>query len=544
MRRVPLLLLAVVSLLAGVLPSAAEDAEAAPVCETVVDGAVVTPTAEDGTVVEGCPVSGSLYSVNEKTFEPTMGAAPDGSLYFSTTPGRGVAAGFGAGISRSTDGGASWTDVSATVADRRMPLETNDPYIYVDPATGRIFEFHMAPILACATLSYSDDAGSTWTTNPVGCGPTGAWDHQTMVAATPRTLATTGYPNILHQCVNAVYAEMCSRSLDGGLTWSPSTVAWPNDKASPGLVCGTQTGHLQAAPDGTLYLPTSDCATFPTVAVSRDDGLTWERVKVADIAMPFDDPAVAVDQSGNVYVAFSDELGQLWFSVSRDAGATYSPPVKAASNQVDAAKLAMTVGDDGKVAIAHVATGGIPGQEAGKNDLDDPWFVRWGAFLTTSLDALSDAPTFTSLEVTGTDPLFRNAKACGGGARCPYIVDFIEATVTPDGRPFGAFVDGCTEECATTPGGRNNVSGTTGTGVVATVDVDLCAERCARFGAAPAGEPAPTTAAPAGLPAASPHLAPGASPVPGLDLATFTQLRDQATAERMELATGGLARPR
>jgi photosystem II stability/assembly factor-like uncharacterized protein len=485
-----------------------------------------------------------VSSDNEKTFEPTMGAAPDGSLYFATTPGSGVAVGFGAGISRSSDGGATWSDVSAKVGDRRVPLETNDPYIYVDPATGRVFEFHMSPILTCSTLSYSDDGGSTWTTSPIGCGPTGAWDHQTMVAAAPRTLPTSGYPNILHQCVNAVYAEMCSRSLDGGLTWSPSTVAWPNDKASPGLVCGTQTGHLQAAPDGTVYLPTSDCATFPTVGISRDDGLTWERVKVADIAMPFEDPAVAVDGSGNAYVAFPDKLGQLWLVVSRDGGETWSEPVMAASRQVDAAKLAMTVGDDGKIAIAYVGTGGIPGQEAGKNDLDDPWEARWGAFITTSLDALSDAPTFTTLEVTGTDPLFNNAKACGPGYRCPYIVDFIEATVTPDGRPYGAFVDGCTEECATTPGARNNVSGTTGTGVVATVDVDLCDDRCAQFGPAPAGDPAPTAPAPAAPAAGGTALAPGESPLPGMDLAQLLQLRSQATSERLDLATGGLARPR
>ena len=534
MRRTSLLAVLVVTLIAGVIPSSAVGAAVPPVCETV----------QDGAVLGACEVSGQVLSVGEKTFEPTMGAAPDGSLYFATTPGSGVAVGFGAGISRSADGGATWEDVSATVAGRRVPLETNDPYIYVDPSTGRIFEFHMSPILACSTLSYSDDAGQTWVTNPAGCGPTGAWDHQTMVAAAPRNLPTNGYPNILHQCVNAVYAEMCSRSLDGGLTWSPSTVAWPNDKARPELVCGTQTGHLQAAPDGTLYLPTSDCATFPTVAVSRDDGLTWERVKVADIAMPFDDPAVAVDASGNVYVAFTDTIGQLYLSVSRDSGRTYSTPVKAASNQVDAAKLAMTVGDDGKIAIAHVATGGIPGQEAGKGDLEDRQAVRWGAFLTTSLDALAESPTFTTVEATGTDPLFNNAAACGPGLRCAYIVDFIEATVTPDGRPFGAFVDGCTGDCATTPGAQNNVPGNQGIGVVATVDVDLCAERCPRFGPAPPSPPTATAPVPAGTGPAGPALGNGSSPVPGMDAAVFEQLRVEAARQRHELATGGLARAR
>ena len=534
LRRAPLwlVLALVIAGVVSVMPSLAAAEAVAPVCETTVDGAVTAP----------CDVTGVASSVQEKTFEPTMGAAPDGSLYFSTTPGSGVAVGFGAGISKSTDSGASWKDVSAKIQGRRVPLETNDPYIYVDPKTGRIFEFHMSPILACATLSWSDDGGSTWTTNPAGCGPTGAWDHQTMVAAKPRTLTTRGYPNILHQCVNAVYAEMCSRSVDGGLTWLPSTVAWPNDRPSTQSICGTQTGHLAAAPDGTLYLPTSDCGTYPTVGVSRDDGLTWTRVKVADIAMPFDDPAAAVDSDGNVYVAFADEVGQLWHVVSRDAGRTWSKPVKAASANVTVAKMAMTVGDAGKIAIAYVGTGGIPGQEPGKADLDDQAAVRWGAFMTTSLDALSDSPTFSTLEVTGTDPLFNGANACGRGARCPYIVDFIEATVTPDGRPYGAFVDGCSGTCATSVGARNNEPGNQGKGLVTSVDVDLCEARCPHFGAAPTGTLQPTAPVAPGTPPSGPVPAAGQSAVPGMDMATWQALDRKADAERADLATGGAAR--
>lgn len=537
MRLLPLTAAAAVAatVLFPVVASSAEPPVVAPVCETVVAGAV---TGE-------CLTTGSTSSVNEKTFEPTMGAAPDGSLYFSTTPTRGLPAGvgFGASISRSTDGGATWADVGARVAGQRVPFETNDPYIYVDPGTGRVFEFHMSPILTCATLSWSDDAGKTWTNNPAGCGPTGAWDHQTMVAAKPRTLTTNGYPNILHQCVNAVYAEMCSRSLDGGLTWMPSNVAWPNDKVT--AACGTQTGHLAAAPDGTLYLPTSDCGSVPTLGVSRDDGLTWKRVKVADIPMPFDDPAVAVDHLGNVYVAFMDRAGQLYHAVSRDSGATWSAPVKAASAQVDAAKLAMTVGDPGKITIASVATGGIPGQEPGRKALSaaQASAVRWGAFMTTSLNALAPSPTFSTLEVTGTDPLFNTAAACGPGQRCAYIVDFIGAAVSPDGVPYGAFVDGCTGVCAETPGAKNNMPGTAGTGLVARVDVDLCEARCPRLGPAPAQPPGTTAAAPAGL-APAPQLAPGHSPVPGLDMASFRQLATAAAARRHALATGGAAIPK
>ena len=537
LRRAPLwlVLALVIAGVVSVMPSLAAAEAVAPVCETVVNGAITGP----------CEITGKTSSVNEKSFEPTMGAAPDGSLYFSTTPGSGIAVGFGAGISKSSDDGATWKDVSAKIQGRRVPLETNDPYIYVDPMTGRIFEFHMQPILACATLSWSDDGGNTWTNNPAGCGPTGAWDHQTMVAAKPRTLDPTGdYPNLLHQCVNAVYAEMCSRSLDGGQTWLPATVAWPNDRPSTRSLCGTQTGHLAAAPDGTLYLPTSDCGTFPTVGVSRDDGLTWTRVKVSTIPMKFEDPAAAVDAAGNVYVSFMDGNGQLFLTISRDAGKTWSTPVKAASDVVDAAKLAMTVGDEGKIAMAYVGTGGIPGQEAGKPDLEDPAAVRWGAFMTTSTNALSDNPTFSTLEVSGTDPLFNGATACGPSVRCAYIVDFIEATITPDGRPYGAFIDGCTGACATAVGAKNNEPGNQGKGLVASLDVDLCEARCPQFGPAPTAAPAPTQPVPPGTPPSGPVPAPGQSAVPGMDMATWQAMDRQADAARADLATGGAARLR
>jgi photosystem II stability/assembly factor-like uncharacterized protein len=421
-----------------------------------------------------------------------------------------------------------------------MPLETNDPYIYVDPMTGRVFEFHMQPILACATLSWSDDAGQTWTSNPVGCGPTGAWDHQTMVAAKPVGVTTRGYPNVLVQCVNAVYAEMCSRSLDGGASWEPAVVAYPNDAAArKGSTCGTQTGHLAAAPDGTLYLPTSDCGTFPTVAVSRDSGATWTRVKVANMAMPFDDPAVAVDGSGNVYATWYDNVGQLWFAVSRDAGRTYSAPVKAASSAITAGKLSMVVGDDGKIAVAHVSTAGIPGQWANRSKLsaDDQKAVRWGAFMTVSTDALSENPTFQTLEVTGTDPLMNTLAACGPAARCAYIVDFIGSAITPDGRPFGAFVDGCTQTCAKSVGATNNEPGNQGKGLVASLDVDLCAAQCPRLGMPAAGAPTATAEAAAAVAAAP------APVVPAFPASVLEAARLKAIADRQRLGATGVATP-
>ncbi|HYN36099.1 MAG TPA: hypothetical protein VEV82_03900 [Actinomycetota bacterium] len=74
------------------------------------------------------------YDIGFQTFEPTLGAAANGDLYFSTTPSSGVALGWSASIAKSQDGGRSWKDVGPQLASGETnPPETNDPYIYVDP---------------------------------------------------------------------------------------------------------------------------------------------------------------------------------------------------------------------------------------------------------------------------------------------------------------------------------------------------------------------------------------------------------------------------
>jgi hypothetical protein len=432
---------------------------------------------------------GRMLNTTAETFEPTLGADPAGNLYFSQADAvGGVAVGFKPGMFRSTNGGTTWADISPKLQGHNLPPETNDPYIYVDPGTGRAFVFHMAPILTCATLSFTDNGGSanpTWTTNPAGCFPTVVWDHQTMVAAAPRVLPTVGYPNILHQCVNAVYAEMCSRSLNGGLTWSPPTMVHPNTYASAANLCGTQTGHLAAAPDGTLYLPTPQCATKPSVYVSRDDGLTWTKHVIADMAIPFMDPTIAVDAQGNAYAAWVDKQGWLYYSLSKDIGVTWSAPVPVAPG-ITGGMPAIAVGDPGRIAIAFPGTDDL--EEGFTTDpLPDHSEEAWYPYFAVSFNALDASPTFEAFSASGTDPIERG-HACNGGNRCGYQVDFIDAVIGPNGLPYAAFADGCTStNCITNPAAANN-EGDTGKGVVASVSKSpmlWCEARCARYGPAP-----------------------------------------------------------
>ena len=434
------------------------------------------------------PLAATMKQLPERTFEPTIGVDAANRVYFSTTHEPGVALGWIPGMYLSTDKGDSWKNISPTIAGQQLPVETNDPFIYVDQSTGRAFNFHMSPILACSTISTTDDQGASWFTNPLGCGFELPYDHQTIVAAKPRVFPTSGYPNLMLQCVNSIHSEECARSLDGGHTWMPLNPAYPNDKITSGA--GTQTGHLAAAPDGTIYLPTSEAGTQPVVYVTDNDGLTWTRHAISTMAIPFTDPAIAVDQNGVVYAAFVDARGQLFYTYSRDKAVTWKTPVPIAAG-VTATLPALDVGDPGKVVIAFPGTTQLPKGFAtqtgkascGKKDT----CVGWDADLAVSYDALSDAPTFQTVKANNDGPLFRGLAACASGGRCAFETDFIDVTVGPDGRPYAAFSRGCTGACLTDPSKDNTES--TGWGEMATLTAgpSLCETGCRYKFGQPAG---------------------------------------------------------
>lgn len=434
------ILLLAVPVLSGCI-DAAEPTPAAVTDETVLLDGAWAHSAEGLVKLpeEAVAAVAALFDLGTDAFEPTLGVDAEGRIFYATTTG-GVAIGFRPGVMRSDDGGATWVDVSPTLPGGMFaaPPETNDPYLYVDPATGRVFQFAMAPILVCGVLSWSDDAGESWTTNPRGCGNTPPWDHQTMVAAAPRGTPTVGYSNVLHQCVNNLVAASCSRSLDGGLTWTTGTPASVGN-------CGGLHGHLVAAPDGTVYLPKDSCARSEVI-ISRDDGVTWETVRVSDVpTQGWSDPAMAVDEAGNVYYAFVDEAGALLLSVSIDSGATWSEPVVASPPGVTTHIPALAAMGAGRIALAYPGTEDL--SEGYASPAEERDVARWNGYLAVSVDALSASPTFQTTRVNpADDPLVRGP--CGP-ARCPGMTDFIDVVIGPDGRPYAAFVDTCTAECVT-----------------------------------------------------------------------------------------------
>ncbi|MEK6975514.1 MAG: sialidase family protein [Candidatus Thermoplasmatota archaeon] len=375
--------------------------------------------------------------------EPTIQIDSTGAVFYAArdyTGGGGPLTQTETPVMRSLDGGANWTEVSPMLptGDRNPPI-SNDPMIFIDPWTDRLFQIEQVDV-ACHWMVWSDDQGATWGTNPRACTSPPA-DHQT-IAAGPSALGLPlpVYPNVVYVCVNQIAASSCSKSLDGGQTLGTYHVVFPGvgvdcPDGSPGSVQGGLHGHVLVGPDGTVYLPRGYCG-LPFVGISRDDGLTWSRVAVSDTPHRGADPNMAFDASGRVYYTWLADDGRLRLSWSTDSGATWSAPVIASPPELHATNLpAIAAGDDGRIALAYM------GLEQELPDDDADTNLTWNGYLTVSLDAASADPTFATVRANPDGNVLKRGYCTAG--RCGLVRDFLDVAIAPDGSAWGAFIDAC-----------------------------------------------------------------------------------------------------
>ncbi|HYO61147.1 MAG TPA: sialidase family protein [Actinomycetota bacterium] len=380
--------------------------------------------------------------------EPTIAHSEDGSVFFvgadiDTVGGRPNQV----DIVRSDDKGGTWTNVSPKLGPENAHPVTLDPYIWMDKDTGRLFTIDLT--VACSLLSFTDDEGASWITNPLACGrPVN--DHQTFFGGKPATSTPIAYENVLYYCWNDIATSSCSKSINGGLTFqptgSPAFRGVTQDDEGGQEVCGGLHGHGVVSPkDGTVFLPREYCGK-PYVAISHDEGLTWEQVQVSRLDAPEGaDPSVDVDAKGNVYYTWIGPDYNLWLTVSKNNGKSWGQPMMVASPGVNEANLpAIDVGDPGKIAIAYMGSENSSGKPRGE-DAGDYSKVTWNGYITMSANVLSDRPVFYSGAVNDRKhPLVRGR--CGPG-RCGRVFDFIDVEIGPDGTPWGAYVDACIVQC-------------------------------------------------------------------------------------------------
>jgi len=392
--------------------------------------------------------------------EPTFGIGRDGVLY--------VHAWEAGDVRRSLDGALTWTDVSPKVQGKRVHQWTQDPYLYVDERTGRVFANDL--VQPCQQTSFSDDGGLTWTTSVGSCDQQ---DHQTIFAGPPTISEPIGYPNVVYNCAinggalaNFSTVTSCDKSLDGALTFVPTgampymTAEAPRDApgtfAIPGL-CDGATGHGFVGPDGTVYLPRGWCGQ-PWLALSRDEGLTWTRVQVASNGMqrgsngsPEHEASVVADADGNVYYMWVAEDRLPYLSISRDRGVSFGTPMMIAPPGLDEAGLpSMAIGATGKIAMTYMGTTTSPGPPYPSAATCRPIVgcgsvsysaVKWNNYITQTADALATEPLFFTASMNDpTDPL---VKGVCGPVRCAAEYDFIDVNIAPDGTAWSVFLDAC-----------------------------------------------------------------------------------------------------
>jgi hypothetical protein len=387
-----------------------------------------------------------------------------------------------AGIAITKDGGAHWSFVRPSGVTWN-PTDHGD---YVDRATGRLFFEDYGPIPVApkfgdgqegpAHINWSADNGATW--------------HHTAIATVflpenPRFTAgvapsgqpkPVGYPRVVYFCANtnvgftspAIAGRVCFRSLDGGSTWKRGSVLFTGSVPQH-PVCGANGeqysaidgNYPQAARDGSLYVmvtcggttylarSTNEASSFPIIQRGGKPLTLPVPAPGAGLSLGASDFRIGPDDT--MYLMYEDGA-KLDLRISRDYGRSWSSAYDVAAPSVVAIhQWAMAVGSAGVVSVAYL------GQRSGQS--------TWDGYVTetrTALRALAagPGPVFWSGQVNDPKrPLLYSDSVQGsgyisapGGQSVPFPPpfnnqstgnDFIGATISTDGSPWGSFTQDC-----------------------------------------------------------------------------------------------------
>src|SRR5262249_47857820 len=293
---------------------------------------------------------------------------------------------------------------------------------YYDYQNGTVMSERICGSNQGATIFHSDDDGETWSHGfdmDLNCS-----ENPTVLVGKPRISTTTGYPSVVYLCGNnfgsgvagtGSTGKTCSKSLDGGFTWTGQlfTNQLPGggqgcyagqckDALHPYPECATGStlidsaqnptsagNDVQPMPDGTLLVPVS-CRGNTYLSQSKDEGKTWTiKNRIPETGI------LRVDSVGNLY-KFSGTL----VSASRDGGLTWTPqydmlaPGVSSPGSIHQALGMTLVGHEvGRVAINYygVRAGNAPRSDGFITETRDIFAanpVFWSGFVNRSDDPL------------------------------------------------------------------------------------------------------------------------------------------------------------
>lgn len=348
---------------------------------------------------------------------------------------------------------ATWENKSAP----NTSITSFDPILFTDSSTNRTFVSQLLPS-KISLMSFTDNDGETWTPSQ-GAGINSGVDHQTVGGGKYARNADGSlkggavqrpgldgriYPNAVYYASQDIGVAEIARSDDGGLTFG---IAVPMYDITQ---CGGLHGHIKVAPDGTVYVPNKGCNGEQAVAVSEDNGLTWQIRKVPGSQAGRTDPSVGIGSDGTVYFGYANGDGKARITVSRDKGLTWEndQDVGFYVGNNNTVFPAVTAGDGDRAAFFFLGTS-TPGSAGTGTDQTSPYFNGvWYGYVSTTYDR---GRTWVTVNATGNDPIQRGV-ICTNGTTCPAgtrnLLDFNDLEVDKQGRAVAAVADGCiTAEC-------------------------------------------------------------------------------------------------
>lgn len=381
----------------------------------------------DGPTTSSTGLEVSVHDTGAKGAEPTIGVQSDGDIFFQAYTN----------TLKSSDDGETWNEVSTFASS---PL-TFDPYLWLDRKTDRLYTVQL--YVGCSYLSYSDDDGQTWVTNPVACGvPVN--DHQKFATGRsalvpdqdvePHVGSRVGY-----YCSNQLTHTTCTATHDGGATFKPGV--------SVAFHCGGLNGQPNVSPvTGTALVPYTSCSN-PGVMRTSNDGASFSKVRgPRDVGAVGSDPDVSWDAGGLAHMVYRSDSSVPYMITSDDDGRNWRGPYRAAPAEVTSAPfVTVAAGDEGRVGVAFIGTEGYSGDPT-----DAPADTEWHLYIGISTDADQDPPTWTFEQVTPDIDPIQVGSICLGGISCGSdrnLLDFIDSEIGPDGAYHVAYADGCTPGC-------------------------------------------------------------------------------------------------
>lgn len=390
--------------------------------------ATTSPWFAETAVLEGsnAPVctEGTYFGIGMTTFEPTIGVTSSDNLYMSS---------YGNGVGGSTavvrcSGLIGMTNIDDYVCEDvySPPLvpvvNSNDPYLYVDPWTNRIMKFDMHALTAM-TVETSDNEGETWSLFPTPAGGTSIQDHQTIGSA---PYPTPFHPTTWVFCINGNWqSPLCSSSFDGGLTWTQQVPGAPVGCDSGGL-----SAHIAGSENGNFYRGNRGCDGGEGYSVYRstDGGITWTEhplpTEVSGTAETwnFEEAQVFADEADNVHAMWMGIDNMPYYSYSTDEGESWSDAIMIAPpiglNGTGFPVIA--AGGSGQVAMGYIGT------------FDDG--ATWNGYLSVITDVFAEQPLITTVQLNGFDDPLEDAKSDCGYDRCGGFGDFNDIIIDQHGR--------------------------------------------------------------------------------------------------------------